>query len=244
MMPAASKAPERADSGDNHAPRRPTIDFATSTLLIIDNSPDSGMTDGMARQAVAAACHLLPAVAAAWGCVCPRVGFGPDTSGPNDHAARYTFTDHTDAVSLNSKTPLSRGGHWTRHPTMRTVAATLFVKIAETLVDPARNVWWRDANGVLYQAGICDPVAGNPIDVDVAGERATLCDFIYPAWKDPGAAKGSAVFNHSRSLTAPFELGMSGRCAILDPYVGGDVRWAFGRAVPWQIRAAHAQPPQ
>jgi hypothetical protein len=120
----------------------------------------------------------------------------------------------------------------------------VFSVIANNLVDPSRNTWWHDTNDVFFRADVCDPV-GDEVVVSIDGAdgqplQVSLCDFIYPAWKDPAPARGAA-FNHTRTLTGPFELSARGRCMTMDPVLGEKPHWRFGRGVAPHARAAHAR---
>ncbi len=229
-------------------------DQPRSVIVVNNVAANSRLTDTMARQVVSAVSKLLPAVAAAWGLACPEVVFGGDfnegrrtcSDAPLDRhgVTRYYLTNRVDKYLIDSSGILATevGHHLKCSELTPSVAMVVFSVIANNLVDPSRNAWWHDTNDVFFRADVCDPV-GDEVVVTIDGAdgqllQVSLCDFIYPAWKDPTSARG-AVFNHTRTLTGPFELSACGRCMTMDPVLGEKPHWRFGRGVAPQARASH-----
>jgi hypothetical protein len=147
--------------------------------------------------------------------------------------------------------------------TTYTVAAALFSQIAETILDPSINIWWR-LNAISTVAGdVCNPVFGNLVIIPTPspkfvpninqckkiGQRVfetpsttantvnvALCDFLYPSWYDPNSViPSNTIFNYLNTLTKPFMVSNNGYVAVLNT-VTNTLVYTYGINVPLWLR--------
>lgn len=227
------------------------------TTIIVTNK-SSCVSDDETRIMVQACNLRLPAVASAWSVSTPLVYFSKDyKSIPNKSKTWNMYIIDTDkdvpgalayhtesgfAVYGNilAKTTLDSGGV-TLYKDNKTysIAGDLFHEIAETMLDKSCNGWWySDQDGLMYASEICDPVQDIIDIVSVVFKNHTykvaLSDFIYPAWNDTQAPKGTQL-SFKNSLVTPFSKTDGGYFIVLDPTTG-EVSQVFGEHTPEWIK--------
>jgi hypothetical protein len=96
-------------------------------------------------------------------------------------------------------------------------------ELLEMLVDPNINltvlVQTTDQNaGTLYAYEVSDACEADALGYDIDG--VMVSDFVYPSWFESFRTKGSAQFDQTKHLNAPFELAKGGYIGAFDITAG------------------------
>lgn len=291
--------------------------------IIVINSPNSLVSDNDVRHMIYACSSLMKHVVASWEIPERNIMFHTDMTSigvaPAPDAQRFFITDEPHGVTcaldlfgvtnptgfVFTRSILSNNGvpvcDNTNH-NRPTVAAALFKAIAESAINPKRNIWWNDPMcGEFIAAKICDPVEAIPVIItltyaptapvveqkelgessetrkdthvapeahrdivhparteeptNIASEKTqptnipehsnnvpathqeptkfdvVLCNFVFPAWSDPGSPDGSR-FDFGNILKHSFQVGIGGCCSKYDSQPEVIPRLVFDRRVP------------
>jgi hypothetical protein len=93
-------------------------------------------------------------------------------------------------------------------------------------VDPSCASTATASNGDVWALEVCDPVEASSYNVILSGGSAVaVSDFVYPSFFDP---QGTAPFDHTGVVTAPFTIAQGGYAIINNqPVYGSDAGGGF-----------------
>ena len=122
------------------------------------------------------------------------------------------------------------------------VCSVLSHEVIEVVGDAACDLWADAGNGTAYARELCDAVESDSyvmmVGTGVTAIKATVSDFLTPAWFDPNAAPGSE-FDYMRILTAPFQVRPTGYTIT---ETEGTVSQVFGEKYPEWRKATKEYP--
>jgi hypothetical protein len=160
--------------------------------IIVINSPNSLVTDADVRLMVSACNTLIGQVVAAWtpgnavdimfhadmiaakvdtATTAQRFFIVDDPQGMSNALAMHDERDIKPAGFIFTRSILNNNGVAlcdNANLSRPTVATALFKAIAESIVNPTRNLWWNDPIcGEFIAAKICDPVESTPVTITI-----------------------------------------------------------------------------
>ena len=203
------------------------------------------ITDDEVRLMVKACNVLMKQVCAAWNRLPVNISFITwiepdayytfyvlDSDGGDPNKTSYHSEAYGKIVGyVFAKTILKNGGAILyKDNSTYTIASALFQEIAQALINPYVNTWWKMNSTTLAAGEICDPVHYNIVVITVQDDLSTnsnqcnnrqqikkvevgLSDFVYPAWHNPlGKTLANPKicndkfyqYNYKKTLSAPF----------------------------------------
>lgn len=88
------------------------------------------------------------------------------------------------------------------------VCSVLSHEIAELFIDPNVQLWADNGHGRAYSYEVCDPCEAPTYEAADPGSGAAMgsvSNFVYPAWFDPRAPRGTQ-FDHLTLIRKPFAI--------------------------------------
>jgi hypothetical protein len=123
------------------------------------------------------------------------------------------------------------------------VATLLSHEVIETFVDPFMSLFALEVhtsgNGIMYRVELCDPVEDETYPIPVEGERVMVSNFLFPAWLNNHAPKGTQ-FDYCKSLQRRFAKGRGYTQGFRITDVGEKLRPHFARGS--RASAPHRSP--
>lgn len=146
---------------------------ATAPLVFVVDNKSTVVADADVRIILLACTQVLPLVATAWSKIPPRILFAKDIDSVPSEARIICIVDQYPASASDGArcgyvcagVILQNGGDVIWAKSGATVAAALFRELANTLVDPDCNLWWKVSDNLSYAAEVTGPVYGQIIGV-------------------------------------------------------------------------------
>lgn len=218
-------------------------------LIVVVNHSTVITNSDAYTMALAANRQLRHDVAPIWGMLPPLVTYLPADPVLPGSAVLGIFDDADQAGDLGWHTETAGGvvyGRVFARPVLDnggdvmtnqlSVSSVLSHEVIEVFLDPACSLWADDFQGTSYAREAADAVESDSYAVTLgtgtSAVRATVSDFLTPAWFDPQAAAGSE-FDFMRLVRAPFQVRPTGYTILMKD---GAVTQRFGAHYPaWRL---------